>query len=234
MSNLSPNKVPNWVWLACIPIFGGLAITYAGNKIGNQNWMRLGIGLTAFSVILASTELGIIIWLAQIGIAFYLKPQFSLSGNASNNSQNFAIPNRDTARLIAQQKGQLDINTCSKDELVYQLGLPIVYANDIESIRNEGYMFTSIEELHELAGIPENYLKNIEPLITFGYHLQKEADISWRRLNSYSLAELVEVGISADIAGKIIVERDKNGYYRSVIDVKNRTGIPIRYYQHLI
>lgn len=231
MSNFSSNKIPPWVWFSFIPVFGGLAIAYAGNKVGRTNWILLGIAFTALSIILASTELAAIIWLAQIGTAFYLKPQFSLP---ATTAKLLTIPDRETAKLIANKKGQLDINTCSKNELVYDLGLPIAYANDLESIRNEGYMFTSIEELHEIAGIPENYLRNIEPLVTFGYHLYKEADVSWRRLNSYSVAELIEAGISTDIAEKIITERDKNGYYRSVIEVKNRTGIPLRYYQKLI
>jgi DNA uptake protein ComE-like DNA-binding protein len=233
MSNFSSNKnkTPNWVWFSFIPVFGGLAIAYAGNKVGKTNWIWLGIGFIALSIIFASTELAVIIWLAQIGMAFYLKPQFSLP---TTTQKLLTIPDRETAKIIALKKGKLDVNTCSKNELVYDLGLPIVYANDIDSVRNEGYMFTSIEELHEIAGIPENYLRKIEPLLAFGYHAHKEAEVSWRRLNSYSVTELIEVGISAEIAQKIVTEREKKGYYLSVIEVKNRTGIPLRYYQNLI
>lgn len=234
MSNLSPYKIPNWVWLSFVPIFGGLAIAYAGNKINNKNWSWLGIGLTGVALVFASSELVFFIWLAQIGTAFYLKTQIANSTHASNSSRGYAIPDRKTASSIASKKGQLDINTCSKDELVYELGLPIVYANDIEAIRNEGYMFTHLEELHEIAGIPENYLHKIEPLIIFGYHLHKEADISWRRLNAYSELELIECGIDAEIVKKIVEEREKNGFYRSLMDVKNRTGIPVRYYKSII
>ncbi|WP_013323058.1 helix-hairpin-helix domain-containing protein [Gloeothece verrucosa] len=230
MSNLSPYKMPGWMWLSIIPIFGGLAIAYGGKKINNQNLIGLGIGFTAAAIVCSSTQLVLVIWLAQIATAFYLNQQTHSLANSSESSRGYAIADRKTAALIASKKGQIDINTCSKDELVYELGLPIVYANDIEAARQEGYMFTHLEELHEIAGIPENYLYKIEPLISFGYYLHKEVDSSWRRLNAYSETELIECGIHPEIAQKIVSERAKNGFYRSLIDVKNRTGIPIRNY----
>ncbi|WP_442939951.1 hypothetical protein [Nostoc sp.] len=78
------------------------------------------------------------------------------------------------------------MNECFKHELVNYLGLPIVYANNIESLLNERYVFTHVEELIEIAGIPEKQVARITPLITFSYNYKKEADFSWKRLNTYS------------------------------------------------
>jgi ABC-type antimicrobial peptide transport system permease subunit len=68
----------------------------------------------------------------------------------------------------------------------------------------------------------------------FSYDINKDFAVSWRRLNLYSIPQLIECGILPNIAEKIVAEREKNGLYNSVIDVKNRTGIPINHYHHLI
>jgi DNA uptake protein ComE-like DNA-binding protein len=36
------------------------------------------------------------------------------------------------------------------------------------------------------------------------------------------------------VADKIVAEREKNGVYRSAIEVRNRTGIPLKSYQQLL
>ena len=222
-------KTPKWVWYSFIPTFGGLAITYAGKKSKTPKWIGYGVGFFTLGIILSSTELIAIVWLAQIGTAFYLKKNYLIK----TASKGMPINNADIAKLIAQNKGQIDINNCSQDDLVYTLGLPIVYANDIHSLSQEGYIFTYIEELSEVAGVPENYLRKIEPLITFSYDIHKEADISWRRLNSLSFNELIACNIEESVAKKIITERTK-GVFKSLIDVKNRTGIPLSAYKHLM
>lgn len=223
------HRIPNWVWFSCIPTFGGFAIVYAGNKTKTPAWIWLGLGFFGVSLIVSSSGLMPYIWFAQIGTAFYLKKRFLLK----TAPRGFAIPDRETAQFFAETKGKIDINACSKDQLVYDLGLPIVYANDIEAVLNEGYLFTHLEELSEIAGLPENYLRKLEPLITFGYDLNKEADVSWRCLNTASQKELLSYGIGEDIAQKLVEERQKNGSYRSLIEVKRRTGLPLSYYSHL-
>ncbi|ACK65025.1 TM2 domain containing protein [Rippkaea orientalis PCC 8801] len=136
--------------------------------------------------------------------------------------------------LSTKKQTKIDINTCSKDELVYQLNLPIFYANDIDAVRRSGYLFTHVEELHEIAGLPENYIKKLAPLVTFSYDINKEIDVSWQRLNVYSIDQLMRDGLDAKVAQKIVQERDKNGVYKSVIDIQHRTGLPVNYYRHLI
>lgn len=232
MSDLSTilKKTPNWVWYSFIPVFGGLALVYAGNKTKTKPWIILGLGLTGISLILSYTEIAGLIWLFQIGTSFYLKKKYLLK----TNLKRVAITDRETANIVAEYRGKIDINTASKDELVYNLDLPIVYANEIEAIKKDGFTFTRIEELTEIAGIPENYVNKIEPLVTFSYDINKDFAVSWRRLNSYSETKLIETGITPEVARKIVAEREKNGLYNSVIDVKRRTKLPLNHYQHLI
>jgi DNA uptake protein ComE-like DNA-binding protein len=227
MSNLSPRspESSSWIWLSVIPVFGGLAIAYAGKKKDNKNWLSLGIALTIISFLFFNQESFVVLWFAQIGMGLYVRQE--LNSRPLNRSQTVQPP-------LSEHLEQIDINTCSKNDLVYKLGLPIVYANEIDAVRQEGHIFTHLEELHRIAGLPENYLKKLEPLIIFTYDLHKEIDGSWRSLNNYSVSELVILGLEPSIADKIVAEREKNGPYRSAIEIRNRTGIPLKSYQQLL
>ncbi|HAC65807.1 MAG TPA: comEA protein [Cyanothece sp. UBA12306] len=232
MSDLSnySQKNPLWFWLAFIPVFGCLAISYGGRKLKKNNIIFLGILGFIASIIIYDSSFILAIFLSQIGTAYYLKERWIVTSR--NNPTFFSA--RNTRNLDRMNQEKIDINTCSKDELVYHLNLPIVYANDIDTVRRSGYLFTHVEELHEIAGLPENYIKKLAPLVTFSYDINKEIDISWQRLNSYSIEQLIEDGLEKTIAQKIVDERNKNGIYKSVMDIQKRTELPIDCYRHLI
>lgn len=223
-------RTPTWVWWSCFPGFGGLAIAYAGYKSNTSAWIAVGAGLTLGAFVLSSTNLGLLIWLSQIATAFSLKKRYLLKTYPKGTPIH---EDAETAELIANIRGKIDINTCSKDDLVHVLGLPIVYANDIDSLRHEGYIFTYIDELAEIAGIPESYLKRLAPLIIFSYDYKKEAQFSWQRLNILSSQELIECGLDSAVAQKIFEERQRRGEYKSLMDVKRRTGLPFHSYRQI-
>ncbi|MFN6475427.1 helix-hairpin-helix domain-containing protein [Nostoc sp. DedQUE07] len=223
-------QTPAWVWLSLIPTLGGFAIVYAGYKSKTKTWVILGISISILALALSANSLAFAPWIAQIGIAFYLKKSYLIK----TYPKNLPIPEeQELAKLVANTREKIDINECSKHELVNYLGLPIVYANNIESLMNEGYVFTHVEELIEIAGIPEKQVDRITPLITFRYNYKKEADCSWKRLNTYSTDELTTCGLDGAIAEQIVAERQQRGEYKSLIDVKQRTGLPFNTYRHI-
>ncbi|MDZ8140040.1 MAG: helix-hairpin-helix domain-containing protein [Nostoc sp. DedQUE04] len=223
-------QTPAWVWLSLIPTLGGFAIVYAGYKSKTKTWVVLGISIFILALALSANSLAFVPWIAQIGIAFYLKKSYLIK----TYPKNLPIPEeQELAKLVANTREKIDINECSKHELVNYLGLPIVYANNIESLMNEGYVFTHVEELIEIAGIPEKQVDRITPLITFRYNYKKEADCSWKRLNTYSTDELITCGLDGAIAEQIVAERQQRGEYKSLIDVKQRTGLPFNTYRHI-
>ncbi len=226
------DKNPQWLWWSFLPIFGGISLVYAGWKAKTNSWLFIGGGLTLGSILLSSLipSSVYLIWISQIFIAFKIKPNYLIK----TAPKGVLIPSTKIAQLMAENRGQVDINNCSKDDIVYQLGLSIIYANDIDSLRREGYIFTDIDELSDVVGIPENVLRRIEPLIVFGYDLRKEFDVSWRRLNTLSVEELMGHSIDEKSAIKIVLERKRKGQYQSLLDVKKRTGIPINVYRHLV
>ena len=225
------NQIPQWVWWSCLPGFGGLAIVYAGYKSNTSHWIALGAGITLGALAFSSTNLAFLIWISQIVISFSLKKTYLIKTSPKNL---LIPPDAKNAELIAKIRGKIDINNCTKDEMVNSLGIPIVFANDIESLQNEGYIFTHIEELHEIAGIPESYLPRLAPMIIFTYDYKKESQFSWKRFNILSEKELIAAGIEPTVARKIFQERELRGDYKSVMDIKRRTKLPFHSYRHLV
>ena len=208
------SKVSDAFWLSFIPLFGGLAIVRESNRLKNQKFAQLGWGVFALSLVMALGESLIIAWLLQAGLAIWLRMQYALPAPEP---------------LVS-----LDFNSRSKNDLVRVLGLPIVYANDIEMARTEGFIFTHAEELTEIIGIPEELVRKIESRLIFAYDEKKDGVDSWRRVNYLSASEIEAYGIDRGSAQKIVTERDANGDYRSAIDIKRRTGISLRRYHAIL
>jgi len=208
-----------------------LAICYAGHQSNIRSWIGWGAGFTlAALAVSSSANFGLIVWIAQIVTAFSLKKRYLIK----TAPRGLLVPATATnAEELANLRGKIDINECTKDDLVRVLGLPIVYANDIESLQNEGYIFTYAEELSEIAGVPASHVRRIAPMICFSYNYQKEASFTWKRLNILSVEELTASGLDRVVAEKIVTERQIKGEYKSVIDVKRRTGLPFDSYRHI-
>ncbi len=226
------DQTPAWVWCSCIPLFGGGAIAYAGVKSSSHVWIGVGAGFVAAAFIASSiSPIAInIIWISQVVTAFALKREYLVR----TYPRSLALPEEPKLfAAIAAHRPKVDINSCSKNDLVNVLGLPIVYANDIELLRNEGHIFTSLEELNQLLEIPNATLKKIEPMVIFTYDYRQESGYSWKRMNRMSVDELIAVGIEPRYAIAIAEERQKNGEFKSIMDIKKRTGVPVSAIQHL-
>lgn len=208
-SQLSPNAF----WLSFIPLFGGLAIVREGNRLSDTKFTQLGWAVFALSLALAVADGLALAWFLQIGLAIWFRVKYARAP---------AIPLR-----------QVDFNSCSKHDLVRVLDLPIVYANDIDLLRNEGYCFTHAEELTEIVGIPEEQVARIAPRLIFAYHAARDGAGSWRRVNFLTVGEMQALGVDGAIAQRIIEERQR-GDYRSAIEIKRRTGLPFRAYKKLL
>jgi Helix-hairpin-helix motif len=235
MSSSPLKQIPQWIWWSLCPVFGALTIAYAGYLTKTDRWLQIGIGISAAMLLASVCGQSWLVYLAvpaQLAIAMNIKNAYLIKSAPKGS----ILPtDRQTAQLIAEVKGKVDINKCSKDDLVHKLGLPIAYANNIELIKAEGYMFTHVEELTTLADVPDRYCQEIEPLIAFNYYAEQSTDpIDWQRLNILPLSELIELGLDRQSAEAICNERQLHGAYRSLVEVKRRTGLPIGLYKHLI
>jgi DNA uptake protein ComE-like DNA-binding protein len=204
----------NAFWLSFIPLFGALAIVREGNRLSDTKFTQLGWAAFAFSLVMALSSSLAFAWFVQIGIAIWFKSQYTY--------------------VAPPPLPSVDFNSCSKHDLVRLLDLPIVYANDIDLIRNEGYLFTHAEELTEIAGVPEDQVNRIAPRLIFAYDAMRDGGASWRRVNFLSASEMAAFGITSEVAQSIVEERMQRGDYRSAVDIKRRTGIAFRDYKRLL
>ena len=224
------DQTPAWVWWSCFPALGGGAIAYAGSKTGSNAWIGVGAGFVGVGIILSSHPLWVLVWVAQVATAFALKREYL----AKTYPKDLPLPEDPKLfAAIAANRPKVDINSCSKNDLVNVLGLPIVYANDIDSLRDEGHIFTSLEELHDVLEIPNATLKKIESLVVFSYDYRQESGYSWKRINSMTADDLVGLGLEPNVAKAIAAERQSRGEFKSIMDIKKRTGIPFSAYRHL-
>ena len=238
MQSYDPNawfqQTPQWVWFCCLPFIGGFGLVSAGRKVNNFLWMLLGAGLVAASFAITFTDLAgawTFIFIVQVAIAFFLKSEYLVRTFPSTAP----LP-RDPklAQRVLALRPKIDINTCSKDDLVRGLGLPIVYVNDIFALRASGHIFTHLEELTEIVGVPQETVQRIGSAITFSYNPKQESYVSWRRANSFSVEELMAVGLTEQVARVIVEGRTRGGQYRSIADISQRTGLPIEAFRALI
>ena len=224
------DQTPQWVWLSCIPFIGGGAIAYAGVKCGSKIWIGIGAGFVVAAIVIPSSSFWSLLWFTQIGTAFALKREYLTKTYPKD------LPLPEDPKLfarIAATRPKIDINSCTKNDLVNILGLPIVYANDIDSLRSEGHIFTSLEELHDVVGISNETLKKIAPLAVFSYDYRQESGYSWKRINSMTADELIDLGLEQRVAEAIASERQQRGDFKSIMDIKKRTGVPFSAFKHL-
>ena len=228
------DQTPTWVWWSFFPALGGGAIAYAGVKTGSNIWIGIGAGFVAAGIVFYSTPylsgFATIVWFAQIATAFALKREYL----TKTYPKHLPLPeDQKLFQAIAANRPKVEINSCSKNDLVNVLGLPIVYANDIDSLRAEGHIFTSLEELHDIIEIPNATLQKIESMVIFSYDYRQESGYSWKRVNSMTADELIAMGVEAKVAIAISEERKLRGEFKSIMDIKKRTGIPFSAYKQL-
>jgi DNA uptake protein ComE-like DNA-binding protein len=232
MQSYDPNawfqQTPQWVWFCCLPVIGGLGLTAGGVRINNPWWMVGGVALVGANFL---DNAWFVVYIVQVAIAFFLKSEYLVRTFPSTAP----LP-RDPklAQRVLALRPKIDINTCSKDDLVRGLGLPIVYVNDIFALRASGHIFTHLEELTEIVGVPQETVQRIGSAITFSYNPKQESYVSWRRANSFSVEELMAVGLTEQVARVIVEGRTRGGQYRSIADISQRTGLPIEAFRALI
>ncbi|GAB4215156.1 MAG: hypothetical protein OHK0012_14670 [Synechococcales cyanobacterium] len=226
------NHFPAWVGLSFLPVVGSFALIYAGIQVKLRT--RSNGWLTYAVLMLLLTGLGFTVSALELLIPLALLGQISFAFLMRYNYLVYTAPrgailpeNARVAKLLARVHGLVDMNNASKDDLVHFLGIPIVYANIICEFQQEGITFQDLEELKNLTRIPGEYVDHLAPIITFGVRYQQELNQSWHRLNSLSAPELVSWGLDEQVAARVVQDRQQRGAFQSVMDVKQRTGIPL-------
>ena len=70
-------------------------------------------------------------------------------------------------------------------------------------------------------------------MVIFSYDYREESGYSWKRLNSITVDEMIGLGLEPKVAEVISQERQRRGAFKSIMDIKKRTGIPFTAFRHL-
>lgn len=218
-------RIPTWIRWTWVPIVGSLGLLQAGLVTRQRRWILISIGLGCLGLVAAPLSgwgsLGA--WVAQIVLARVWRRPFL----ARTYPADWPLP-RDPAlvREIAPFRDPVDINRCTRHQLVHDLGLPIVYANEIESLRVQGSLMLSVDDLRNLVRLPEETIERLEPVLQFQYYSHEAEAVAWQRLNTDTQAQLVAHGWDPGVAAAIVQER-RRGPFRSPADAGQRVGFEV-------
>jgi len=217
--------LPRWFYGAGLPVVGWLVLLWAGYETKRQDWMFCaGIyGFLSLLGIIAFPPLINLGWLAGMLHAYAVRESYQQQLSLATGP----VHNLAEARVARRLGVQVDINQATQHELVYKLNLPITQANKILALRRGGLLFTSMEEVAGYTGIPLTKLQEVAPIITFGYYEPAVGFERWAKVNTLTAAALSrEFGLSLDLSEKLVAIRDQSGAFHSLVDLRERGGLP--------
>lgn len=125
---------------------------------------------------------------------------------------------------------QIDANQASVDEWLRLPGISIHQARTLVELAGMGVQFFCVEDLAAAINVPVQRLKPLQPIIYFGY-CDPDSLLTPVRLdpNSATTEQLGRVPfLDTDLAVAIVQERQENGNYRNLADMKRRLSLDSR------
>lgn len=126
---------------------------------------------------------------------------------------------------IAAQLGvKIDVNRASVDDWLRLPGLSIHQARSLVELVSMGVPLLGSEDIAAALSIPIESIKPLEPLLYFGYYDPESLSTPGQiNANTASVEALSEVPLlSADLAQRIVGDRQANGAYRHLADFGQR------------
>ncbi len=216
---MKKKQIPNWLYLAAVPGLGWTALLFAGYQAKQRDWLLAALICGALSVTGLVTGIEGLVslgWLAAILHLYVMRESYQTYYRLVAN------PTYKTPTTLG-----VDLNQATKDQLVYQLNLPITQANKILELRKSGVVFTSIEELAGYTGIALTRLRAVEPIMIFAYHEFGNAYEKWQRINTLNAAEISQAfQLPPELSQRLVQERDQNGLFHSLVELRQRSALP--------
>jgi len=222
-------SIPRWFYGVGLPGWGWLALLWAGYRLKDRWTVLLALGYGGATLLGWAVDplgwLPLVAWIAGIAHMTLMKDRFALQLQLAEPQA--AIQTNQQARLAQQVGVRVDVNRATQDELVYRLNLSILQVNRILELRRAGVMFTSIEELSSQAGIPLSKLKTVEPVLCFAYYELTTSSERWTRVNALSAEQISrEFNVDLELSRRLVLERDRQGSFSSLVELRSRVGIP--------
>lgn len=129
---------------------------------------------------------------------------------------------------IAGELGlKIDVNRANIDDWLRLPSISIHQARSLVELTDAGVQFLCLEDLAAALGVSVNQIKIWQPILYFCYYDPESLDTPAKINPNYaSLTELQEIPLlEPNLAQKIVINRQENGNYRNLADLKRRLSL---------
>jgi DNA uptake protein ComE-like DNA-binding protein len=126
---------------------------------------------------------------------------------------------------IAAELGiKIDVNRANVDDWLRLPGISIHQARSLVELTQRGLQFLCLEDLAAALGLSVNQIKIWQPILYFCYYDSDSLDSPPQiNPNSASIEQLQQIPhLEADLAQKILNNRQEQGKYRNLADLQQR------------
>ena len=138
---------------------------------------------------------------------------------------------------IAGELGiKIDANMATVDDWLRLPGISITQARNLVEIANSGIHFLCLEDLANALGISVLKIQCWQPVLYFAYYAS-DSFYSPAKVNpnNASIEQLTKIpNLHKDIAEKIILDREVNGKYLHIADLRKRLNLNTDFAYHLM
>ncbi|MEM9771368.1 MAG: helix-hairpin-helix domain-containing protein [Cyanobacteria bacterium P01_D01_bin.73] len=130
---------------------------------------------------------------------------------------------------VALEMGQtLDANRATADQWLRLPGISIRQAQILSDLTQSGMQFNALEDVVAALGITEASLVIAAPLIRFYYYDPNSVStVKLVNVNHADIQTLQQVPeMTAEMAAKIVGDRESRGKYRSLANLQRRINLP--------
>lgn len=121
----------------------------------------------------------------------------------------------------------IDVNQATVDDWLRLPGFSIHQARSLVELVQMGVQLVCLEDVAAAINVPLHRIAPFEAILTFAYY-DRCSSLSLEKINpnKASIDEIASIpGINWDNAQKISQERQENGKYRHIIDLKHRLNL---------
>ena len=121
----------------------------------------------------------------------------------------------------------IDVNQATVDDWLRLPGFSIHQARSLVELVQMGIQLVCLEDVAAAISVPLHRIAPFEPILTFAYY-DRCSSLSPEKINSNtaSIEEIASIpGMNWDIAQEISQERQENGKFCHIIDLKQRLNL---------
>ncbi len=130
-------------------------------------------------------------------------------------------------QIAAELGVRIDVNQACVDDWLRLPGISIHQARSLVELVGMGMQLLCLEDVAAAIGVPIHRIQPLEPVLHFEYR-DRHSCFSPQKVNpnTATIAQLTQIPLlETDLAQIILVDRQKQGNYRNLVDFQRRLGL---------